>query len=101
SNLPPNKPVLISPLNKSNTYLLNGLKLFWTCTDPNPDDFLKYNLYFDTNPNNLKLKQNEITNQSYVINNLKNGETYYWKIQAFDKYGATNISDISSFKIDT
>jgi hypothetical protein len=68
---------LQSPLNGikiSNT----SIELSWVPDDPKMNDIL-YDIYFQsiTPP---KIFIENITNTSLIIDNLQNGETYYWKV---------------------
>jgi hypothetical protein len=84
------KVVLNSPLNalKINETTVN---LTWTLDDPKLDD-VTYDLHFDDKnpPDPFKF---EIENTTYMIENLKDGATYYWQIVSY-----VNRDERDSFK---
>jgi len=93
-NSPPNKPYQPSPANGSINVSLNPI-LSWVCSDPDGDD-LKYDVYFGTSKNPTKI----VSNQSFNIFNpgtLDYETTYYWRIVAWDVYGAKNESEVWHF----
>ncbi|KAF2955854.1 hypothetical protein [Marinitoga sp. 38H-ov] len=97
TNIPPNKPILISPTNNSKD-LEPNLTLYWNCSDPDGDT-LTYDVYLDKTINLTTPYITDVTDTSLTISNLELGATYYWKVVAKDGNGGENSSEIYSFTI--
>ena len=70
--------------------------LTWNATDPDQGDILSYDIYFGTSPSPPR----ELTNSPFTNYNpgiLNYATRYYWKIVAFDKYGAKTVGPVLSF----
>ncbi|WP_129408834.1 hypothetical protein [Marinitoga lauensis] len=74
----------------------NGDKIYWSAYDPDGDNLI-YEIYLGTSENNLNLVDSTILSE-YILSNLEYGETYYWKIIAYDDKGGKTESEIKSFK---
>jgi len=93
-NTAPNQPSNPSPSNGSKHVDVNT-DLSWTCTDPDSDP-LTYDIYFGTS-SNPPLVQNNHSLNSYDPGTMNNNTIYYWKIVAWDNWGASNSSPIWHF----
>jgi hypothetical protein len=93
-NDPPNTPSNPSPANGATNVNLD-VDLSWSGGDPNGDP-VTYDVYFgSTNPPpQVSSNQSETT---YDLGTLNHNTTYYWKIVAWDIYGATKAGPIWSF----
>ena len=93
-NHPPSKPSSPSPSNGSTDVPIDTT-LSWTCNDPDGDT-ITYDVYFGTSfP--LPLVSNNQSSSSYTPSTLQHGTTYYWRIVAWDEYGARNASNTWHF----
>jgi len=88
TNQPPNQPSGPSPANGATGQRL-GTTLGWTCSDPDPGDTLKYDVYFGTTTPPPLAAQNLIQ-ASYNPGPLGYYTFYYWRITARDNHGAAN-----------
>jgi len=93
-NNPPNTPSNPSPPNGATNVNLN-VDLSWTGGDPDGDP-VTYDVYFGTtSPPPLVISNQSGT--TYDPGTLNHNTTYYWKIVAWDVYGATKAGPIWSF----
>ncbi len=93
-NNPPNAPNDPDPYDGETGVDINA-DLFWNCSDPDGDP-LTYDVYWGTsNPPPLKSTGQEDT--TYDPGTMDFGETYYWKIEAFDNHGGSTESPVWSF----
>ena len=94
ANNPPNTPSNPSPANGATNVNLDA-DLSWTCSDPDGDD-LTYDVYFgDSSPPPLVSSGQSST--TYDPGTMSHGTTYYWRIKAWDEYGASTLGPIWSF----
>ncbi|KLO22538.1 hypothetical protein X275_05660 [Marinitoga sp. 1197] len=96
-NNPPNKPILIEPLNNS-TNIEPDVTLSWSATDPDGDS-LTYDLYLSKTPDLTSPYRTGLTLTSLFVSNLELGTTYYWKVVAKDGKGGENSSDVYKFTV--
>jgi len=94
TNHPPEKPSNPYPADGSSGISINPT-LHWRCFDKD-NDALTYDVYFGINQNPPKIAGN-ITEKSFNPGTLQYSTTYYWKIVAWDEYGAKNESKIWQF----
>ena len=94
NNTPPNTPVLIGP---TGTIVTTSADLEWTCSDPNPNDTLKYDVYFGTSSSSLSKVSINQTDLTYNPS-LSSGNNYYWKIVAWDNHNASRANVTWNFK---
>ncbi|PKP53290.1 MAG: hypothetical protein CVT90_02285, partial [Candidatus Altiarchaeales archaeon HGW-Altiarchaeales-3] len=96
-NQPPYIPSNPSPANGSTGISINK-DLSWTGGDPDPEDIVTYDIYFeanDTSPDTLIS-----TNQASTIYNLRTlsyNTHYFWKIVAKDSHGAKASGPVWDF----
>lgn len=91
---PPFTPADPIPDNQS-IDIPNDINLVWSGGDPDGDT-VTYDIYFDTNPSPA-LKAEDLNETTYDPGRLDFITTYYWKVEATDKYGYTTIGPIWSF----
>jgi glutaredoxin len=97
-NNPPNTPSNPNPSNGSTGVPLNKI-LSWTGGDPNGDT-VKYDVYFGkTNPPSKVTSNQSAT--SYNPGSLDPLTTFYWKIVAWDSFGATSTGPVWQFITST
>jgi len=94
NNTAPNQPSSPTPANGSAHVDVNA-DLSWTCTDPDGDP-LTYDIYFGTNSNPPLIQSNQ-SSTSYDPGTMNNNTTYYWKIVAWDNWGASTSGPIWHF----
>ncbi len=94
-NDPPNAPADPSPAG-GETEVPVTASLSWSCSDPNPDNTLRYDVYFGTGDEPILVSQNQ-TAAAYQLPGLSLATTYTWKIIARDNYGAETESDVWRF----
>jgi len=97
-NNPPNTPTNPSPPNGAINVNLN-VNLSWSGGDPDGDP-VTYDVYLGTtSPPTLVISNQSGT--TYNPGTLNYNTTYYWKIVAWDVYGATKVGPIWSFTTRT
>ena len=74
------------------------LTLSWDGRDDDGDD-LSYDLYLDTQSNPKDLVAEELEDESFDVEELEDGETYYWKVVASDDRDETE-SEVRSFTVE-
>ena len=95
-NNPPNEPIDPDPEDGETDVDIN-YDLSWTCSDPDGDN-LTYNVYFepdDTTPDEL-VSENQ-TGTTYDPGQMDYETHYYWKIVAWDEYGASTEGEVWDF----
>ncbi|NUU99869.1 hypothetical protein XO12_07105 [Marinitoga sp. 1154] len=96
-----NKPIksfLIYPENNNNNVYPYNIKFQWNKSIDFDGDNILYNLYIsDSTPLTTPIATN-LSKNEYIIDKLELGKKYYWKVETFDSYGATALSDIWTFK---
>ncbi len=100
-NVAPDAPSNPSPTNGATDQADLGTTLTvtmsWTGSDPNTNDLLTYDVYFDENPNPSTLVSDDQTADSYQSAMLKYETTYYWRVEAKDEAGLTTQGPIWRF----
>ena len=94
-NTAPNAPVLASPANGASGVTINPT-ITWTGSDPD-GDVLTYNIYVSTNANALTLYASQKAITTSMFYSLDDKETYYWRVDAVDQFGAVARSTTQSF----
>ena len=95
SNSPPVTPFDPDPEDGETGVDVNA-DLSWDCSDPDGDS-VYYDVYFDTvDPPITKVSDGQ-TAKSFEPGTMNFGTTYYWKIVAYDTYGATTNGPVWSF----
>lgn len=86
SNHLPDKPSSPVPTNGSSNQSINGI-LQWSCNDEDGDE-ITYNVYIGKSTSNMT--HHISTHYTYCsYKELEEGTTYYWYVEARDKFGAT------------
>ncbi|MBI5416922.1 hypothetical protein HZA55_03095 [Candidatus Poribacteria bacterium] len=104
SNNPPLVPVALYPALNSVDQPYSKIALFWYGGDLDPDDFVKYNLYFDTGRvsgvkmTDVQKKATGLFASRFDFTNLLPNKNYSWQVEAVDSKGNTSISAILYFK---
>jgi len=94
-NDPPNPPANPFPEGGA-TGVPVSASLSWSSSDPNPDNTLRYDVYFGPGDEPVLVSQNQAAT-SYPLSGLTPGTTYAWKIIARDNYGAETEGDVWHF----
>ncbi|AEX85244.1 WD40-like repeat protein [Marinitoga piezophila KA3] len=97
-NLPPVNVRIIYPANNSNTLIKDKIKVVWDSKDLNGEN-LKYDLYFGTSKNNLKLIAGNLSAKSYYLENLDGNVSYFLKLAAKDS-NFSIFSNTIQFKVN-
>jgi hypothetical protein len=98
SNNPPNTPSNPDPSDGEINVDLDA-NLSWYCSDPDGDE-LTYDVFFGTSspPPLVSSGQSETT---YEPGTMDHGTTYYWRIKAWDAYGASTLGPIWDFTTES
>jgi len=98
-NQPPKRPTPNYPLNESKVGIstTNTVELSWICTDPENDE-MTYTLSYGQSSDKLTIIEAEIYEKKYKLKDLEINKSYYWQIEAKDKYGNKTKSSIFSFE---
>jgi hypothetical protein len=94
-NQPPNTPSDPTPIDGAVDVSLD-ITLSWTGGDPDPGDFVTYDVFFGTTSPPPLITQN-ISTPSFSPGYLEYNQLYYWKIVAWDSYGLTADGPLWSF----
>jgi hypothetical protein len=66
----------------------SNVLLSWTCSDPDPSDTVRYDLYISmANPPDIMIAGG-LLNPAYGLGVLDPNRTFYWKVVAKDNHGA-------------
>ncbi len=100
-NYPPFAPTTPAPEDNAVRVVADsGLVLSWTCSDPNANDTLTYDLYWGTIPDNLQLQAQGLNEATYTMPGLTRGATYYWQVTAKDAGGLSTAGAVWRFTTD-
>jgi chitodextrinase len=92
---PPDAPRNPNPADNSMNVSINT-DLSWTCSDPDPGDELRYDVYFGKTSSPIKV-ENNISFTKYTPDPLAYYATYYWRIVAWDKTNASHEGPLWNF----
>ena len=95
ANQPPNIPSNPNPVNNETGVPLDEI-LSWTGGDPDPGDFVTYDIYFGTT-SPPPLAVSNLSTPSYTPDDMMYNAHYYWKIVPWDTQGASNAGPIWNF----
>ncbi|MBN2011643.1 hypothetical protein JW960_20100 [candidate division KSB1 bacterium] len=93
----PRKPTLVYPTDGYTDMDEEGIKLSWSCSDPD-NDKLSYDIYFGTN-SDPSILVTDYAKTTYDLDPLSMSTTYYWKIVAKDSAGHATAGPVWSFGI--
>jgi len=97
TNQPPSIPNNPSPASGSTSISINT-NLGWTGGDPDPEDIVTYNVYFEANDSNPDLvASNNQSSTTYNPGTLNYDTHYYWKIIAKDNHGNETSGPVWNF----
>lgn len=95
-NMPPDKPSNPSPEDGATDVNIEPVLSWDPCNDPDPEDVVTYDVYFDTNsPPEIEIHNQSTT--TFSPGELEHEIVYYWKIVAKDNHGQSTAGDIWSF----
>jgi hypothetical protein len=102
---PPNTPYNPTPQNGSTSININQ-DLFWSGGDPNSDDNVTYDIYFNTSihptfKGTIGPYPASQTSISYNPGKMNYNTKYYWQIIARDNHGNTSTGPIWSYTTGT
>ncbi len=100
TNQVPNKPKNPYPADSSENIDTSVIMvLSWQCSDPDPNDTLKYDVYIS---NDLPVGNTPIVtdlpNPSFGLGIVAASTNYYWKVTARDNKGGSATSNTWRFK---
>lgn len=87
-NLPPESPNILNPADGASN-VSTQVMLSWSCSDPDPGQNLKYDLYLGNTTEIMAPLVTGLTNNTYNPSNLTDGTTYIWKVIANDGQAVT------------
>ena len=94
-NDPPDSPFDPSPESGEEGVPVDT-SLSWSCDDPNPDNNLRYDVYFGSGDEPVLVSSNQ-TAANYQPPPLSLATTYTWKVVARDNYGSETPGDLWRF----
>ncbi len=95
NNRPPEEPTLLFPLDNATDIDLD-VEFSWTTTDPD-DDTITYSFELRNSTNEELIFVENLEEETYTVENLRLGETYFWQITATDGINSPVQSSLSSF----
>ena len=96
-NQPPYPPSNPDP-EDGETNIDTNTYLSWTGGDPNPEDTVVYNVYFEAdNPDPDILVSDHQSETSFDPGTMDYGTVYYWKISAIDNHNRVTQGPVWSF----
>jgi hypothetical protein len=95
-NSAPNSPEQPKPADGA-VNVPRPVSLEWICTDPDPGDVLKYDLYFGNDNPPATILDSNINTTSYSLGMLSPQTQYYWKIVAKDDKGGVTSGPVWKF----
>ncbi len=105
-NTPPIEPHSPSPADGARG-IAEPIILEWVCIDPDGDSLL-YDIYLDTLPSPSLFKSNIESSSlivpsesiSLLVEDIVEGEIYYWKVIAKDAFGGVSEGPVWTFRIN-
>lgn len=98
SNFPPSVPA--NPIPRNDTILNPGssITLQWDCTDNDEGDTVRYDVFFDNNNPPVMIADSLLLRVFDI--GILGPDTYFWKIVAKDKIGATSNGPVWKFTVN-
>ena len=97
-NFAPSIPTNPTPRNDTTLIAGSSITLQWDCTDNDVGDTVRYDVFFDNNDPPV-LAADSLLLKVYDIGIL-GPDTYFWKIVARDKIGATSNGPVWKFTVN-
>jgi hypothetical protein len=94
-NTPPNTPSNPNPSNGTTNVIITT-DLTWIGGDLDPDDIVRYDVYFDTTSTPGLISSNQSL-AIYDLGELTYNTTYYWRIVSWDSHNASAEGDLWQF----
>ena len=98
-NNPPYIPNNPSPANSTHNVSIST-DLSWSGGDPDPDDTVRYDVYFGTTNPPIKIVSNQ-SGTSYDIGTMTYGTPYYWKIISWDNHNVSASGPLWNFHTES
>ncbi|NOZ47312.1 MAG: PKD domain-containing protein [Chlorobi bacterium] len=92
-------PNYFTLINPPGDYLTVDTSLTFTWNLSEGAEYYKIQLYTDVLLANLFIEENNITTKQTIVSDLIKSKRYYWRVIAYNAYGDTAVSNISSFYI--
>ncbi len=96
-NSNPNAPSNPIPSNGAVNVSHFGITLRWSCTDPDENDTLRYDVKYGTTNNPSTLITSNILNTSADLGTTDTSITIFWKVTAKDNHGLSKDGPVWSF----
>ena len=96
SNEPPYPPDDPHPVDLATDIQTVGVHLTWSADDPDENDVLTYNVYFDTHTD-PGLVATSLTETAHALPPLDYDTVYFWRISATDSHGEVTFSPTWTF----
>ncbi len=96
SNEPPYPPADPHPADLAIDVQTVGVHFTWSADDPDENDVLTYNVYFDTHTD-PGLVATGLTETSHALPPLDYDTVYFWRISATDSHGEVTFSPTWTF----
>jgi len=98
-NHPPDTTSAPSPPDGASALSI-PITLSWSCSDPDADDSLRYDVYLGTSsdPNEIPRVAKALNTPSRTLSDLAEDQIYYWYVVAKDTLGATTRGPLWSFR---
>ena len=78
----PSIPSNPSPSNNATNVSPSFITLTWTSTDPDPNDVVRFRVYFDVANPPTNVLANDITNSAADVGGVQPGSVFYWQVVA-------------------
>jgi hypothetical protein len=93
----PNAPSNPTPSNGQVNVARFGIVLQWTCSDPDANDTLKYDIKYGNTSNPSNVLVTNAPNPSADLGIADTNQTIFWKVTAKDNHGLTKDGPVWSF----
>jgi hypothetical protein len=94
---PPNAPSNPSPSNGQLNVSHFGIVLQWSCTDPDANDTLRYDVRYGYTNNPTTLLTSNTLNRAADLGTADTSRTIFWKVTAKDNHGLTKDGPVWNF----
>ena len=97
SNKSPNAPSNPTPMDSATNVSYSFVTLYWMCSDPDPTDTLRYDVYYGGNLSTTNLLVSNTLNTSADLGVCQPHTKIYWKVVAKDFKGGTTQGPVWRF----